>query len=87
MRTLVVAGDGNVDELGGRVDVAEGDDRDVGVAPLSQGLMVRPGVADDQQARLTEGSLDLVGEGSRGEPASHVGAVDVPAVNKYEYQN
>ena len=38
--TLVVAGDGDVDELGGRVNVAEGDDGDVGVTPLSHGLVV-----------------------------------------------
>merc|ERR1711936_734147 len=37
---LVVAGDGNVDELGGGVNVAEGDDGDVGVTPLSHGLVV-----------------------------------------------
>ena len=80
MGALVVAGDGDVDELGGGVNVAEGDDGDVGVAALSDGLVVRPGVADDQQAGLTEGGLDLVGEGSRGEPASHVGTVGVPGV-------
>ena len=40
MRALVVAGDGDVDELGGRVNVAEGDDGDVGVTPLSHGLVV-----------------------------------------------
>merc|ERR1711936_186310 len=37
---LVVARDGDVDELGGGVNVAEGDDGDVGVAPLSDGLVV-----------------------------------------------
>ena len=41
---LVVAGDGDVDELGGGVYVAEGDDGNVGVAALSDGLLVRPGV-------------------------------------------
>ena len=78
MGTLVVAGDGDVDELGGRVNVAEGDDGDVGVAALGDGLVVGPGVADDQQTRLAEGSLDLVGEGSGSEPSSHGRAVDVP---------
>ena len=80
MRALVVAGDGDVDELGWRVNVAEPDDGDVGVAALSDGLLVSPGVADHQQTGLTEGSLDLVGEGSRGEPAGHVGTVGVPVV-------
>ena len=75
---LVVAGDGDVHELGGRVHVAEGDDGDVGVAALSDGLMIGPGVADDQQPGLAEGGLDLVSEGSGSEPSGHGGAVDVP---------
>ena len=75
---LVVAGDGDVDELGGRVNVAEGDDGDVGVAALSDGLVIGPGVADDQQPGLAEGGLDLIGEGSGSEPSGHGGAVDVP---------
>merc|ERR1719192_575863 len=75
---LVVAGDGDVDELGGRVNIAEGDDGDVGVAALSDGLVVCPGVADHQQTWLSEGGLDLIGEGTGGEPSSHWGAVDIP---------
>ena len=75
---LVVAGDGDVDELGGGVNVAEGDDGNVGVAALSDGLVVGPGVAGHQQAGLAEGGLDLVGEGAGGEPPGHVGTVDVP---------
>merc|ERR1719373_435467 len=78
MRALVVAGDSDVDELGGRVNVAEGDDGDVGVAALSDGLVIGPGVADDQQPGLAEGGLDLVSEGSGSEPSGHGGAVDVP---------
>ena len=78
MGALVVAGDGDVDELGGRVNVAEGDDGDVGVAALSDGLMVGPGVADHQQTGLAESGLDLIGEGSRSEPSGHGGTVDVP---------
>ena len=81
---LVVAGDGNVDELGGGVNVAEPDDWNVGVAALSDGLMVGPGVADHQQTGLAESGLDLIGEGSRGEPSSHGGAVDVPVSHKIE---
>ena len=78
MRALVVAGDGDVDELGGRVNVAEGDDGDVGVASLGDGLMVGPWVADHQETGLAEGGLDLIGEGSWSKPAGHGGAVDVP---------
>merc|ERR1719214_103422 len=40
--------------------------------------MVRAGVADHQQTGLTEGGLDLIGEGSGGKPAGYGGAVDVP---------
>ena len=45
---------------------------------LGHRLMVSSWVACDQQMRLTEGSRDLIGEGSRGEPSSYEGAVDVP---------
>ena len=40
---LVVAGDGDVDVLGGRVDVAESDHGDVGVRALGDGLMIGSG--------------------------------------------
>ena len=43
VRALVVAGHGHVDELGGRVHVAEGDDGDVRVGGLGDGLLVGPG--------------------------------------------
>ena len=76
---LVVAGDGDVHELGGRVHVAEGDDGDVGVASLGDGLVVSSGVGDDQESWLAEGSLDLIGEGSWSESSSHWAAVDIPA--------
>ena len=39
---LVVAWHGNVDELGGRVNVAERHDRDVGIGRLSDWLLVSP---------------------------------------------
>merc|ERR1719192_1831928 len=66
------------DAVGALVVAGEGDDGDVGVAALSDGLVVGPGVADHQQTWLSEGGLDLVSEGSGGEPSSHWGAVDVP---------
>ena len=75
---LVVAGHGDVDELGGRVDVGERHDGDVGVGSLGDGLMVAPGVGDEEEPGLPEGSLDLVSERSRGEAASDGGAADVP---------
>ena len=80
MGALVVAGDGDVHELGGGVHVAEGDDGDVGVASLGDGLVVSSGVRDDEEPGLTEGSLDLIGEGSRSESSSNWAAVDIPAI-------
>lgn len=67
MAALVVGGDGNVDELGGRVGIAEGDDGDVDVAGLLDGLGIGARVGDDDQARFLEGAGDVVGEGAGGE--------------------
>ena len=78
MRALVVAGDGDIDELGGRVDIAEGDDGDVSVASLGDGLVISPGVRDNQQTGLAEGGLDLISEGAGGEAASDGAAANVP---------
>lgn len=64
---LVVGGDGNVDVLGGRVGVAEGDDRDVDIGGLLDGLGVGARVGDNDQARLLEGAGDVVGEVTGGE--------------------
>ena len=75
---LVVAGDGNVDELGGRVDIAEGDDGDVSVTSLGDGLVVSPGVRDHQQTGLAEGGLDLISEGAGSETASDGAAAGIP---------
>merc|ERR1719153_949703 len=74
---LVVAGHGDVDELGWRVNVAQSHDGDVGVGGFSHRLVVSPGVADKKQSWLPESCLDLVGEGSRGETASNGGATNV----------
>ena len=75
---LVVAGNGDVNKLGWRVHIAEANDRDVGVASLGDGLVVSSGVRDNEEPGLTEGSLDLIGECSRSEPASNWAAVDIP---------
>jgi hypothetical protein len=69
--TLVVGGDGNVDELGGGVGVAEGDDGDVDVGSLLDGLGVGARVGDDDQAGLLERTGDVVGEGTGGETTSN----------------
>ena len=75
---LVVAGHSDVDELGGRVDIGECNNGDVGVGSLGDGLMVAPGVGDEEEPWLPEGSLDLIGEGAR---ASDGGAADVSVAN------
>ena len=62
--TSVVAGDGNIDVLEGRVSVAQSDAGDVGVRGLLDGLDVGLGVSDDQQTGLHELSSDLVSQGS-----------------------
>jgi len=69
--TLVVGRDGNVDVLGRRVGVAEGDDRDVDVRGLLDGLGVGAGIRDDDQAGLLERPGDVVGEGTGGEAAGN----------------
>lgn len=68
--SLVVGGDGNVDVLGGRVGVAQGDDGDVDVGSLLDGLGVGAGVGDDDQAGLLEGTGDVVRERTGGEATS-----------------
>jgi len=68
---LVVGGDSNVDELGGRVGVAEGNDGNVDIGSLLDGLGIRAGVRDDNQAGLLEGAGDVVSETTGGEAASN----------------
>lgn len=67
MTTLVVGGDGNVDVLGGGVGVAEGNDGDVDVGSLLDGLGIGARVGDDDQTGLLERTGDVVGEGTGGE--------------------
>lgn len=75
--TLVVGGDGNVNVLGGRVSVGEGNDGDVDVGSLLDGLGVGAGVGDDDQTGLLERSGDVVGEGTGGEATSDGGGTSV----------
>lgn len=74
MATLVVGGNGNIDELGGRVSVAEGNDGDVDVASLLDSLGVGAGVGDDNQTRLLERASDVVGEASGSEATGNSGS-------------
>lgn len=77
MATLVVGGDGNVDEVGGGVSVAKGNDGDVDVAGLLDGLGVGARVGDDDQAGLLERAGDVVGEVTGGETTSNGGSTGV----------
>ena len=67
---LVIAWDGDVDVLQAGVGVAEGDDRDVDVRGLGDGLVIDTWVSADQDAGLTEGGLVLVSKGTRAETTS-----------------
>lgn len=69
--TLVVGRNGNIDELGRGVSVAEGDDGDVDVGSLLDGLGVGARVGDDDQTGLLERTGDVVGEGTGGETTSN----------------
>jgi hypothetical protein len=75
--TLVVGGDGDVDVLGGRVGVGQGDDGDVDVAGLLDGLGVGAGVGHDDEAGLLERAGDVVGEATGGEATSDGGGAGV----------
>lgn len=67
MATLVVGRDGNIDILGGRVGVAEGNNGDVDVGSLLDGLGIGAGIGDNDQAGLLERAGDVVGERTGGE--------------------
>ena len=77
MTTLVVGGDGNVDEVGGGVSVAKSDDGDVDVAGLLDSLGVGAGVGNDDQTRLLERAGDVVGEVTGGETTGDGGGTGV----------
>ena len=65
--TLVVGGDSNINVVGGRVSVAEGNDGDVDVGSLLDGLGIGAGVGNHDQAGLLERAGDVVGERTGGE--------------------
>jgi len=71
MPRLVVRRYRNVDELEGGIGVTEGDNRDIDVGRLSDGLVIYPWVGDDDDPRLFEGASDVVGEISGSETASN----------------
>lgn len=70
---LVVAGDGDIDVSERRVCVAQSDGGDVHVGSLSQRLVVSTRVSHNQEAGLSEGSLNLIGECTGRESSSKGG--------------
>lgn len=75
--TLVVGGDGNVNEVGGGVSVAESNDGDVDVAGLLDGLGIGARVGHDDQTGLLERAGDVVGEVTGGETTGNGGGTGV----------
>lgn len=69
MARLVVRRDRDVDKLERGVGVAEGDDGDVDVGRLADGLVVDARVGDDDEPGFLEGAGDVVCEGAGGEAA------------------
>jgi hypothetical protein len=66
---LVVGGNGNINPVGGRVSVAKSDHGDVHVGGLLDGLMVKTGVANNDEAGLHELLGVVIGKGT-GNPLS-----------------
>ena len=75
--SLVVGGDGNVNVLSGGVGVAEGNDGDVHVGCLPDGLSVGSRVCNDNEAGLLERARDIVGEGAGGEATGNGSSTSV----------
>ena len=62
VRRLVVARDGDVDESQRRVRVAQSDDGDVDVRGFRDRLVIGERIGDNQEPRLAESGLNLIGE-------------------------
>lgn len=62
VKGLVVARNGNVDESEWRISIAKRNNRNVHIRRFSDWLMIECWVCYNQQPRLTEGCLNLVGE-------------------------
>jgi hypothetical protein len=64
---LVVGWDCDVDEFGGRVCVAKGNDGDVDIGGFFDGLSIGSWIGDNDQSRFFERAGDVVGEVSGSE--------------------
>lgn len=67
--TLVVGRDSNINVLEKRVGVSKGDDGDVDIGSLLDGLEISAGISADDEAGLLEGTGDVVSECTGGETA------------------
>jgi len=67
---LVVGGDSDIDVVQGGVGVADGDNGDVNVGSLTNGLVIDSGVGDDDQTGLLERLGDVIGEVTGSESSS-----------------
>lgn len=83
MTALVVGRDGHVDEFGGGVGVAEGNDGDVDVGGFLDCLGVSAGIGDDDETGFFERASDVVGEIPGSETSSDGGCAGVGG--KLEY--
>lgn len=70
MLRLVVGGDSDIDVVQGGVGVADGDNGDVNVGSLTNGLVIDSGVGDDDQTGLLERLGDVIGEVTGSESSS-----------------
>lgn len=69
LNTLVITWDSNINPVERRVSVTKGNDRDVHVSGFSEALMVKAGVADNDESWLLELLGVLIGKGT-GNPLS-----------------
>jgi len=69
--SLVVRGDGNVNELERCIRVAKSNDGDVNIRSLANRLVVNARVGDDNKTGLFERAGDVVREGTRSETAGN----------------
>jgi len=74
---LVVARDSDINVAEGRVNVAEGNDGDVDITGLLDGLVVNMGVSDDDETGLLVSTSGVVREGTGGITSTNVGRASV----------
>jgi hypothetical protein len=74
---LVVAGNGNINVLRRRVGIRKGNNRDVDIRGLLDGLSVRSRVSDNDETRLLERAGDVVGEVTWGKSSGNSSSTSV----------